>query len=240
MMNMNDLPEPLLASLDPIQVKQYARATGWVREPRTAARPLPSSLTPRRISTRSSCRCSAPRLDFSRRMGEVVSILAERERRPAGEILHDLLLPPADTLRFSESGSASESGDVPLDHGIGLLTGARKQLLAAACSELRPQLYHPRMSLAEAEQFLRQCRLGQTERGSFTVLVACPLNSVPEAANLIDQTPFTRRVTALLMRSLNRLSQALDADELDPLLHPGEGEPVLQRQPVRRTARHDA
>jgi hypothetical protein len=44
---------------------------------------------------------------------------------------------------------------------------------------------------------------------------------------LFDQTPFTRRVTALLMRSLHRLALALDADELDPLLTPLQGEPVL-------------
>ena len=116
---------------------------------------------------------------------------------------------------------------MPLDHAIGMLVGARRQLLAAACSELRPERYHPRMSLAEAEQLLQQCRLGQTERSSFTVTLACPLHAVPEPPNLIDETPFTRRVTALLMRSLHRLYLALDADELAPLLNPGENEPVI-------------
>ena len=156
-----------------------------------------------------------------------MSILAEKEGRPALEVLNDLLLPPADVLRFQESGPAAANGDVPLDHGIDMMVGARRQLLAAACSELRPQRDHPRMSLAEAEQFLQQCRLGQTERGSFIVTVACPLHAVPVPEPLVDQTPFTRRVTSLLMRSLKRLSQALDADELDSLLNPVEGDPVI-------------
>ncbi len=138
-----------------------------------------------------------------------------------------LLLPPADILRFKESGQAANGGDVPLDHGIELLVGARKQLLAAACSELRPQRYHPRMSLAEADQFLQECRLGQTERSSFTLMLACPLRAVPEAEDLLNPVPFTRRVTSLLMRSLQRLSLALDANELDPLLQPTKNEPVL-------------
>jgi hypothetical protein len=151
-----------------------------------------------------------------------------REKRPAAEVLNDLLLPPADVLRFTESGPAAVSGDVPLEHGIRLMVGARKQLLAAACSELRPQQrYHPRMSFAEAEQFLQACRLGQTERGSFTVIVACPLQAVPGAEDLLDSRPFTRRVTSLLMHSLQRLSLALDADELGPLLSPTADEPVL-------------
>ncbi len=222
-----NLPLNLLERLDPVQVKQYAKATGWVREgslsdyrgaifahPTSDLDQLLVPLIPRAHG-------------FARAMGDVVSILAEREKRSAIEILNDLLLPPADVVRFTEAGSTTASGDVPLDHGLALLAGARKALLAAACSELRPQRYHPRMSFADAEQFLQQCRLGQTERGSFTVTVACPLNAVPGAEPLIDQTPYTRRLTALLMRSLHRLSLALDADELGPLLNPTEGEPVI-------------
>jgi hypothetical protein len=161
-------------------------------------------------------------------MGDVVSILAEKEKRPAIEILNDLLLPPADVIRFTEAGSATSGGDVPLDHGLALLAGARKALLAAACSERRPrQQFHPRMSLGEAEQFLQAARLGQTERGSFTVTVACPLDAVANPEPLIESAPFTRRVTALLMRSLQRLSLALDTDELNPLLNPTPDEPVI-------------
>ncbi len=224
----DNLPMPLLERLDPIQVKQYAKATGWVRERslsdyRVAIYAHPTSdldqilvpLIPRAYG-------------FARAMGDVISILAEREQRPAIEILNDLLLPPADVIRFTEADATTANGDVPLDHGLALLTGARKALLAAACSERRPrQRFHPRMSLAEADQFLLAARLGQTERGSYTVTVACPLDAVTNTMPLLDAAPFTRRVTALLMRSLQRLSIALDADELDPLLDPPPEEPVL-------------
>jgi hypothetical protein len=221
------LPLELLAQLDPVQVKEYARATGWVREPRLSDSLVAVYAHPTSDLDQIIVPLNRSSSGFARAMGDVINILAEKEKRSAGEILNDLLLPPADVLRFKESGPAADSGDVPLEHGIGLLLGARKQLLAAACSERRPQRYHPRLSLAEADQFLQQCRLGQTERASFTVTVACPLHAVPEAADLYERLPFTRRVTTLLMRSLHRLALALDADELDPLLNPGEGEPII-------------
>jgi hypothetical protein len=226
-MPRNNLPLELLARLDPVQVKDYAKATGWVREARlgnglTAVYAHPSSDLDQIIVP-----LNRGGHGFAPAMGDVVNILAEKENRPALEILNDLLLPPSDVLRFTEAGTVTASGDVPLNHGIDMLVGARKQVLAAACSEIRPERYHPRMSLAEAEQLVQQCRLGQTERGSFTVTVACPLHAVPESQNLYDQTPFTRRVTALLMRSLQRLALALDADELDPLLNPVEGQPMI-------------
>lgn len=226
-MPRDNLPPDLLERLDPVQVKDYAKGTGWVREARlsdfiTAVYAHPTSDLDQIIVP-----LNRGSQGFGRAMGDVVEILAEKERRPAAEVLNDLLLPPADVLRFKEAGPAANSGDVPLDHGIDLIVGARKQLLAAACSELRPQHYHPRMSLVEADKLLQECRLGQTERSSFTVTVACPLHAVPEAENLVNPLPFTRRVTALLMRSLQRLSLALDADELEPLLQPTESEPVL-------------
>jgi hypothetical protein len=92
---------------------------------------------------------------------------------------------------------------------------------------IRPQPFYPRLSLAEAEEFLRQCLLGQTERGSFSVTVGCPLGAVPGAEAPAEPVPFARRVTVFLMRALERLSRAVDAGDVEALLDPAAGEPVL-------------
>jgi hypothetical protein len=160
-----------------------------------------------------------------------VAGLAHYEERQARELLTELLFPPADFLAYAESSPAARAGDVPFDRGLALLAGMRKSLLAAACSVSRPGLtFYPRMSLTDAEQFMKECRLGQTERGSFVLNVACPLNAVLEPANgipLFDRTPFTRRVTILLMRSLHRLAFHLDRGDVDALLERVEDEPLL-------------
>jgi hypothetical protein len=160
-------------------------------------------------------------------MSEALDHLAAWEKRPALELLRDLLLPPADVLRFGESGPMADGGSLPLEHGLDLLSGVRKVLLAAACSVQRPQTFHPRLALAEAEQFLRRCQLGPTEVGSFVVPVACPLDIMPASEELFAPTPFTRRVTSLLMRSLHRLARALEIGAVESVLEPVPGEPVL-------------
>jgi hypothetical protein len=76
----NNLPLELLARLDPVQVKQYAKATGWVREsrlsdPRIAVYAHPTSdldqiIVPLNRGAR----------DYARVMGDVVNINGWRRR----------------------------------------------------------------------------------------------------------------------------------------------------------------
>ncbi len=150
--------------------------------------------------------------------------MAEFEKRPAQEVLNHLLLPPSDVLSFREISPDAEDGNIPLDHAVRMIDGARKVLLSEAHSVLVPQPYHPRMSRSEAEDFVSRCRLGPTDRGSFVLTVACPLDL---KADLLGPNgePFARRVTSLLMQSLDDLSRAADAMQIDELTdtarHPG-------------------
>ena len=162
--------------------------------------------------------------DYGERTAEAIQHLAEFEKRPANEILNHLLLSPADLLFFREVSPDAEGGNLPLDHAVRMIDGTRKVLLSEAHSVLVPQPYHPRMSRSEAEDFLSRCRLGQTDRGSFVLTVACPLDL---KADLLGPNgePFSRRVTSLLMQSLGELSQAADRMQIDDLAdisrHPG-------------------
>ncbi|MGL4555765.1 MAG: hypothetical protein ACRC33_31745 [Gemmataceae bacterium] len=161
--------------------------------------------------------------------GEVVRKLAGWEHRPAAEVLNDLLLPPADVLRFRTAGPETTTGTLPLEQTVQLLTGVRRLLSAVAHSVLAPQPYFSRLRRIEAEEFVGQCQVGQTERGSFTLTVACPLDLPPPGAlrgdNAPAVAPFPRRVTELLMRSLEELVQAADLNRTDTLTdtarHPG-------------------
>src|SRR5262249_37714812 len=124
---------------------------------------------------------------------------------------------PADILRFREMSPDAEAGNLPFDHAVQLINATRRLLLSVAHSVLVPQPYHPRLSRTEAEEFVSRCRLGQTERGSFVLNVACPLESQLSLPGLASE-PFTRRVTNLLMRSLAALARAADTARADDLL----------------------
>ena len=97
--------------------------------------------------------------------------------------------------------------------GIEVLAGARKSLLAAAHSVLAPVTFHPRLSRREAKDFVEQCRLKQTEHGSFVVAIACPLDAVDSEGLLDGVDSFTRQTTNALMESLSRMESRIEADE---------------------------
>lgn len=155
--------------------------------------------------------------DYGEAVAETVRKLAAFEKRPASEVLEHLLLPPADVLRFREISPDAEGGNLPFDHAVRMINGTRRLLLSAAHSVLVPQAYHQRLSRSEAEEFVNRCRLGQTERGSFVLNVACPLELQLALPGLAAE-PFARRVTNLLMQSLDALARAADTARADDLL----------------------
>ena len=166
--------------------------------------------------------------DYPRRIVDVVMNLSEIEHRPAQEIVNDLLMPDADIVRYRVISPEAEKGDLPLEDGMRILEGARRSLLSAACSVVAPERHHPRMSRTEATQLLNACRLRQTERGSYTVAVACPLKAVESGAPLFDaHVPFTRQATELLMRSADRMVRAIELDDVDSIYEEQPDAPVI-------------
>src|SRR5437773_3208608 len=167
MMNYENLPDRLIASVNPRDVRAYAASSGWRRTASINGK-IAVFTDPTSDLDQLLIPLDASISDYNRRMAEVVVNLAAKEGRPASEVLNDLLMLASDVLRFRLEEPEAESGVIPLNQGIDLLTGARKAILAAACSVVQPQGFHPRLSRTEAEQLVRVCRLGQTERGSFT------------------------------------------------------------------------
>ena len=164
--------------------------------------------------------------DFVLRMADVVVTLAAFEQRSAWEILKDLSVLPGDVFRFRVEAADATLGNMPLDEeGIELLRGGRELLLAAACSVLRPQPLHPLKVGKEVSRFLKTCRLGQTERGSFVATIITPVP--PEIQKLMEfvdedsrlsQEPYARRVTSRLMSTLGFVSEAIRTGNPDQIL----------------------
>jgi hypothetical protein len=158
-------------------------------------------------------------------MADVIQSLASVEGRTYVEVLNELSQPPSDVLKVGISAPDATLGNLPLHDGLKLLQGGRDMLLSAACSAVRPQAFHPEMSLKEANEFIENCRLGQTERGSFVATIITPVPPSLRQDNLpgIDplqeaDEPFARRVTTRLMASLKIVDGAVREARLDPIL----------------------
>ncbi len=245
-MSYRDLPEDLILEVNPSEVRRYAVAQGWQRaEGVNGAIALyqhPESDLDQLIVP-----LDRSMGDYGRSMADVIARLAVRSGLSPIQILEDLLDSACDLVRFRLDDPDSQRGSIPLLQGISLLGAAERALLSAACSVIQPQAFHPRLSRSEAEQLVRACRMGQTERGSFTLKVACPLDAFdaelgataplplfdkliepePEPAGSDSKEPFTRQVTRLLMGSLHRITRAIDSDKMESLLDAEPGQPVV-------------
>lgn len=136
----------------------------------------------------------------------------------------------SDVLRIRDLVETGPEYSVPLTHGIQLVDGVRKLLIAGAAATDRKRPYFGRSKKRRASGIGDKVHLGQTDRGSFvlTLLVAEPVldrradtTSSPE----LDTEPthsYERRALVTAMRALaatrNAVSAAQAGDGYGPFL----------------------
>jgi hypothetical protein len=216
MMSPAKLPREQIEVLRPADVRLYLTSRGWIPkqidtgqkaiEFSNRAYPDVELLLPMKREVG----------DFAARMAEVVVGLAALEKRSVWEILGELSGPPGDVVRLRVVAPDAALGNLPLDEGIRLLRGGRDMLLAAAFSTLRPQTLHPQRLPREVRGFLKTCRLGQTERGSFVATLITPVPPELQTTMEFDDPSlrtrmerYPRRVTINLMSTLGFVSKSI-------------------------------
>jgi len=161
--------------------------------------------------------------DYNYRIYDILESIADAENRNIDQILTDLSIDPGDTVRFRVNNKDTYGGTISFLEGFNLLENAKKALFSTACDIVQPEKYHKRLGLKGAQQFIEECRLGQTEKGSFIASIICPFinqTSDDKAHQLTifnDAEEFrnslTRKVTRRLMTALNTLKTAIDNGE---------------------------
>jgi hypothetical protein len=176
--------------------------------------------------------------DYTKLLLSASKSIANVEERECIQVISDLLIAkPSDIIRIRLSSDDTKEGTITFEDGFKLLENAKMSLYAAACDEIQPEVYHKRLYFKAADQMLSQCRLGQTERGSFITSIICPfikeseIDDVPKQFSLFDNptefpNSFTRRVTSRVMKSLNILNNAIEKNELSRIEN-GEAEIMI-------------
>ncbi len=174
--------------------------------------------------------------DYSYRIVDVLESIAQAENREVHQVLTDLSIPPGDTVRFRVINRDTVGGTISFLEGFNLLESAKKALFTTACDIVQPEKYHKRLGLKGAQQFIEECRLGQTEKGSFIASVICPfVNQTPEdkahQLSIFNQADefkqsLTRKVTIRLMSSLAEIKIAIDRGEENRIVDL-EGENII-------------
>lgn len=199
-----------LTAVSPAALSAYARAEGWDKVDTYGdhsdvytSKGLPEIILPR-----------TQRLgDYANVVSQLIEIFAGVAETDEMSLYRDLVTADRDVIRVR----AAENGDgaVAVGDGIDLMLGARDMLLAAACSLREPQPLYRMGANREANDYVRQMRLGQTEQGSFVVTLLTPVVLPPMRQTLEpnwepDGDPIERQMTRCLAGALKAASLATE------------------------------
>jgi hypothetical protein len=199
-------------SLRPLEVVSYLRATGWTQQ---QVRPERYSVWTRG-NGHGDYEIVVPLTrfrDFALRMSEVLATLESAEERSQLQILADLSFSNADVVRISSDLADTADGTIPIEDAVTLVQKARDAVLAAACSAIEPRAYFAPRKFDQALDYVKKVKMGQTERGSYTVIVVSKVALALQQRELLIgdiEEPYERRVVRTLGTGVTRIRAAAE------------------------------
>ncbi len=152
---------------------------------------------------------------------EIVTRIAEKlayfEGISVEQVLGNLLEVRDDILRLRIITDRNGGVDsLPLAFATTAIAATQQLMLSAASTVLYPRRHHPRLSRAEALQFLDAARFQHTEHGSFTLKVSCAFDAL-DVPGLFgpDEMPFARQTMVTVDRAIRQLVGAIEEDTLE-------------------------
>ena len=205
----------------PTDLRDYAKDQGWILV-KEAAKDRLYVMTNSRFERRQlvfPMDTTAP--DYSEAVMLVVEKLSAMEGRSPQSVFKSVVEVGDDGIAFRVTTPRLDDRSLPLAFAGSMVAGAQQLLLASACTVLKPQAHHPRLSRTEAQQFLEIAKFRHTQPGSFVLNVSCPVQGLDVQAPLLRnevEAPFVRRTTLTLRRSLRDLVTSIETDSLDELI----------------------
>ncbi len=161
----------VLSKVTPRALRAYVEAHGWrkvepygdVADVYAFGSDSPEILVP--MSSRFA--------DYTLRLWQMVTVLADTEEREREDILRDLTLADLDQVRVRVTDSHAD-GSIPIEAGVVLVQQSWNMLVAAARSAWQPRPAFNGPLSKKSRKYLKSVRLGQTEQGSFVINLLCP------------------------------------------------------------------
>lgn len=149
----------------------------------------------------------------------VLEKLSEIQKVPVQNIISEIQELNDDSISFKVSNPRNEDASIPLNYAVSAINGAREILLSGACTVLKPQLHHPRLSKNEAQELVSCSRFRHTEKSSFSLKVSTPLKATDIQPKLFSgNLPFVRQTNLVINKALEKIVHSIEADRMDFLL----------------------
>ncbi|MCX7092818.1 MAG: hypothetical protein NTY50_05135 [Methylobacter sp.] len=165
-------------------------------------------------------------VDYTDCVETVISKLVDMENISFRTLMAELSEMKDDAIGFRIVDHRNESAFIPLNYAVKAINGAKDMLLSAACSVLKPQIYHPKMNRREALQLIDKSRFRHTETGSFIINVSTPVKAMDLQVDLFENTPFVRQATLTINKAASQLVEAIQTDRMEHLIATVKEEPT--------------
>jgi hypothetical protein len=209
-----------LRKVDPNQVAVYLEKKGWRQESYIDQKASIWTIADTSKDEKDEAEVLLPLntsfRDYPFRVSEILQTLEAIEQRPQTDIYNNLIELLSDIIRIRLTHDDFGDGTIPLNNGYNLVRHAREMMLSAACSTVEAKKHYEKKKPFEANDYLKQARFGQTQKGSFILTIISPIES--NHVSNFSQTPFERRVVEKLFNSLKFVRSAaedIDASKTD-------------------------
>lgn len=200
-------------------IRDYAKSQGWQQVGEALADGLFVLNHPHHLRRQLVFPIDSAQPDYSDAVSIVLHKLADIQQQPINSIVAAIEEIKDDTLRFRIVDTRNEETFIPLSYAVSALNGAKEMFLSAACTVLKPQVHHPRLSRSEALQLIDKSKFRHTETGSFVIKVSAPVRAMDLQGSLFEEDwPFVRQTTLVINSGLNKLVSAIQTDTLDKLI----------------------
>ncbi|MFU8788699.1 MAG: hypothetical protein ACNA7G_06700 [Methylobacter sp.] len=157
-------------------------------------------------------------VDYADCVETVISKLIDIENISLRTLMAELSEMKDDAIGFRIVDHRNETAFISLNYAVKAINGAKDMLLSAACSVLKPQIYHPKMNRREALQLIDKSRFRHTETGSFIINVSTPVKAMDLQADVFENTPFVRQATLIINNAACQLVEAIQTDRMEHLI----------------------
>ena len=163
--------------------------------------------------------------DYERLIGRAIDTLVRTTSKDEYAVINELLMPNSDILKFRLDGRSVENGTLPIRDAISFFESTKRALLASALTTLEPRKHYPRMSNKRAEDYIKLCRMGQTEVGSYVSNVICPIagnteeDNQPELFVELPAEKYGRKVTKTFLKIVHALSNSIASSTVENILN---------------------
>jgi hypothetical protein len=154
-------------------------------------------------------------IDFDRITEIAIEAISAYEERNFEDVLSQILT-FGDLFKINISSTHTKKGSIPIDNGIILYKEISDLLVYSACSVYEPTKLFFRRKLDRAQDFVKDCLIGQSQYGSFVANIHCQLERYCQP-DLASQ-PFGRKVILRILKGLENVEEAVLEKSSDPIV----------------------